>query len=285
VGIQGPAHDRAIVAGRDWPALAAQAAGRTIMLVGPPDAGKTTLARYLARTSGAMGHRVGYVSADPGQPAFGVPSCLALWIEGATEVDALWFVGAMSPPGHLLPIAVGAARLVARAQERGAATIVVDASGFLSGPAARALAVHSVLGAGAELVVAVGDDAELSAMRRLLGCYGVQALATSSPGARRRTPAMRRRARAARLKAHFADSKRVALDPACVISEEWEVISPPFVSSALRHRLAGVLDGAGFCLGLGVVVDAGQARLSLHTPVDEKRACGVQLSRLRLTER
>jgi hypothetical protein len=57
----------------------------------------------------------------------GVPTCAALALEPPWKAPgAMWFVGDVSPRGHLLQMVVGTARLAARARDAGAATVVSD---------------------------------------------------------------------------------------------------------------------------------------------------------------
>lgn len=61
----------------------------------------------------------------------------ALAVEGDSRFPPrgrIWrcFVGSTSPRGHLLPVLIGAARLVAVAQEAKAEVILYDTTGFVS---------------------------------------------------------------------------------------------------------------------------------------------------------
>src|SRR5881296_2169024 len=102
------------------------------MVIGGPGTGKSHLASYLAENFRGSRGRVGLVSADPGQPSLGVPTCAALEPPWNTP-EAMWFVGDVSPRGHLLQTVVGTARLAARARDGGAATVVIDPSGLAQG--------------------------------------------------------------------------------------------------------------------------------------------------------
>src|SRR5207245_7958433 len=56
----------------------------------------------------------------------------------------MYFVGATSPQGQLLPLVVGAGRLLARAKETGADLVIVDTSGLVSGVYGQLLKYHKV---------------------------------------------------------------------------------------------------------------------------------------------
>ncbi len=269
----------AIEPGPDWKALAERVAQRTALLVGPPGAGKSSLATFLAERLEARGESVARITADPGQPSFGVPSCIAArWPGGG---DAMWFVGSTSPVGHLLPATVGLARLADAARTAGAGSILIDASGLIAGGAARALAAHNLLAARAQVAIVVGRDPELAALGALLGAFAEDVAATSSPRARDRGPEERRTFRAAMFAHHFATARAHTFDRAAVVGPDWLPMgSPPRIP---KGTVCGLLDPAGFCLGLGLVVETRAGRLVLHTPVDAASSVKrTQVSRLRL---
>src|SRR5438128_583015 len=129
------------------------ASARVVMLVGGLDTGKTTLGRTLARAALEEGRRVAYLDADVGQKAVGPPTAVTLRLvddpadlipEAMDRMDGLHFVGATSPQGQLLPLVVGAGRLLARAVEDGADLVVVDTSGLVSGVYGQILKYHKI---------------------------------------------------------------------------------------------------------------------------------------------
>ncbi|MCX6029221.1 MAG: Clp1/GlmU family protein, partial [Chloroflexi bacterium] len=145
-----------------WHHLPAADLAGVILIVGAPDTGKSTLARYLYDRLTAAGRRVALLDGDPGQSTLGPPATMTLamgeiaplspqpwgeldspqpwgeldssqpWWErdssqpwgeldsprrrGAGGAAHRWFVGATSPRGHMLPVLVGAGRLVEAAR-------------------------------------------------------------------------------------------------------------------------------------------------------------------------
>ena len=90
------------------------------MMVGGLDTGKTTMGLAIAAAALQAGRRVAYLDADVGQKAVGPPTAVTLRlldqpedIERMDQLDGLYFVGATSPQGQLLPLVVGAGRLPA----------------------------------------------------------------------------------------------------------------------------------------------------------------------------
>jgi polynucleotide 5'-hydroxyl-kinase GRC3/NOL9 len=126
------------------------------MLVGGMVSGKTTLGRLLAATALRAGRPVGYLDADLGQKAFGPPTAVTMKVfkpedadllSGRDELgapDAMFFVGATSPQGQLLPLVVGAARMQAQAFDAAAELVIVDTSGVVSGIYGQILKFHKV---------------------------------------------------------------------------------------------------------------------------------------------
>ena len=95
--------------------------GGVVFLVGGIDTGKTTFGLELLRRAAAAGLPAALVDADVGQSTVGPPTTigLKLGLDGAevtrTSVrvaDALAFVGSITPPGYLLPLVCGTAKMV-----------------------------------------------------------------------------------------------------------------------------------------------------------------------------
>jgi len=123
------------------------------MLVGGLDSGKSTLGLALAAAALEGGRTVAFLDADIGQKVVGPPTAVTLRLireagdlepHALAAPEALYFVGATSPQGQLLPLVVGAARLLARARADGADLVVVDTSGLVSGVYGQILKYHKI---------------------------------------------------------------------------------------------------------------------------------------------
>ena len=66
--------------------------------------------------------------------------------ERLARADAIYFVGSTSPKGHMLPMVIGAMKLVEQARAAGADLIVVDTTGFIHGTQGQVLKIHKALG-------------------------------------------------------------------------------------------------------------------------------------------
>jgi polynucleotide 5'-hydroxyl-kinase GRC3/NOL9 len=122
-----------------WKHLAAEDLCGTVVVIGAPDTGKSTLAAYLYQELHRKGHRAAYLDADVGQSTLGLPTTLNLALahepgnpcfppQGAR---AVYFVGAVTPRGHMLPMVTGTHRLQQKAMALGAEVIVVDTTGLV----------------------------------------------------------------------------------------------------------------------------------------------------------
>lgn len=109
------------------------------MVIGESDTGKSTLARYLYQQCCRQGRRVAYLDADIGQSTLGLPTTLNLALASGAGDDsfppqgswAAYFVGAITPRGHMLPTVIGTYQLQQWALAQEADLIVVDTTGLV----------------------------------------------------------------------------------------------------------------------------------------------------------
>jgi polynucleotide 5'-hydroxyl-kinase GRC3/NOL9 len=122
-----------------WAKLSEEGLVGTVMVIGASDTGKSTLARYLYQALCRQGRRAAYLDTDLGQSTLGMPTTLNLALASEPRDDRFppqgvaltYFVGAITPRGHMLPTVVGAHRLQQRALALGADAIVVDTTGLV----------------------------------------------------------------------------------------------------------------------------------------------------------
>jgi polynucleotide 5'-hydroxyl-kinase GRC3/NOL9 len=118
--------------------------GRTAMVIGRVDTGKSTFCRHLASAAMERGLEVGIVDADVGQSWIGPPTTVGMKIAAGDLSptlfpDSFYFVGSISPERHLLQTAVGMKRMVEAAISSGAELVIIDTTGLVDGPVGRAL--------------------------------------------------------------------------------------------------------------------------------------------------
>ncbi len=201
-----------------------------ILVVGPPDVGKSTLSRALAAERG-----LDLLDLDVGQGD--LPGAVTLFSKAGTR---RLLVGRISPAGAEGWLLAASARL-ARLSHRG---FVADTDGWLN--ARFRYQQAEALGAGAVVAFEEGLFAAF-AWRKDLGVRRQNPL----PGVRPRSPAERRAQRRARLQAHFSRAG-------------FRFLPRPRGNPAY---LFGLLDAEGFFLGYArLAADFGREALYL-TPV------------------
>ena len=243
-------------------------AGDTVMVVGAVDRGKSHLTRHLL---GQAATRAALVSADVGQPSLGVPACVAMAIESPWRVpDALWFVGETTPVRHLLPTVVGTARLAERARAAGADLVVIDTGGFVEGAIARLLKSHKARAARVTDVVAIERDRELEPLLALLAGMARVHRVPPAPAARERRRDERRRYREAQFRADLRGALSLRLGAGRLVDVDWSAGSAARTPSP--GTLVGLVDRAGFCVGVGVVQQVGARSIVVRTRWRNARA-------------
>lgn len=242
------------------------------MVVGAPDTGKSTFARYLYRRLVEANKRVAYLDGDPGQSALGPPTTMTLALSGSGDTafppgGQIWrkFVGSVSPSGHMLPVVVGAAHLVHAAYGAGAGVIVYDTSGLIDpmqGGLALKLAKIDLLKP--KVVFAIQYETELEPLLLpLRRSHRTQVICLEPSSAiKRRDPLTRQAYRAEQFARYFHGARPLTL--------EWSHFaifpSPKFA----MYRLVALEDVDGFTVGLGVIIEINriQRMITLLTPLE-----------------
>lgn len=191
-----------------------------VMVVGAPDAGKTTFAAFLAEHARQAGRRVGAVDADVGQSSIGPPCVIGAGLArgpiarlSSIPLQMAYFVGDVSPSGHMLACLTGCKTLTDRLRARGAEVIIVDTSGLVLGQAGQELKRRKADLLRPHYIVVIQKGNELASLVALWR-YGPWRLVTlpASPAARRREPTERRAWRTGRFRAFFRDARPIQLD-------------------------------------------------------------------------
>lgn len=254
-----------------WERLTFSSLSDVILIIGAPDTGKTTFARYLYRRLSAYHERVAFVDGDMGQATLGPPTTMTLAL-GKPGDDTFppkgpsfcTFVGGVSPRGRMLPTVIGAHKLVQKARETGATAIIFDTTGLVDpaqgGGALKRAKVELLR---PEVVVGIQHRSELeylllplrrSQRTRVIDLRVAQAV-------RRRPVTVRQEHRATRLRLYFEGARTLEV--------AWRRLAV-FPSSAFKLRqLLALEDSEGFTLALGIVTASDPARgtIALYTPL------------------
>jgi polynucleotide 5'-hydroxyl-kinase GRC3/NOL9 len=255
-----------------WASLGEEGLAGTVMVIGASDTGKSTLARYLYQALCRRGGRVAYLDTDLGQSTLGVPTTLNLALASEPQDDRFppqgasltYFVGAITPKGHMLPTVIGAHRLQQRALALGADAIVVDTTGLVDPEdGGKALKQWKIELLAPSVVIGLQRRRELEPilwpLRRDGRVRCVELPVSPMVVARSREARIARRRELLSRTFEGAPSQRVALHRMAVYDLE-------------RLTVGGLLafqDGDGFALGLGVVeeVDRSGGTALVRTPL------------------
>jgi polynucleotide 5'-hydroxyl-kinase GRC3/NOL9 len=232
---------------------------RVVVLMGGLDSGKSTLGRAIAGAGLETGRTVAYLDADLGQKAVGPPTAVTLrMLHGPADLggdelsrpDAMYFVGATSPQGQLLPLVVGAASLLSRAQERGADLVVVDTSGLVSGVYGQILKYHKIELLRPDTVIGLQRGQELDPLlgiiQRFFTCE-VIALPVD-PNVHSTSVEERARNREEAMRRYFSGPlQRWRVKPTVFMP----ALPALFEHSQLDRIIVGLSDGEGDYIGLG----------------------------------
>jgi polynucleotide 5'-kinase involved in rRNA processing len=229
-----------------------------VLLLGGPDTGKSAFARRLLTAAASAAVSSAYVDADVDQSTTGPPTCVGLhWVRHPADladlsrVDALEFVGSITPEGVVLQQVVATAKLVALARAE-AELIVVDTTGVVSGVVGQTLKYHKMELCRPDIVVGLQRGGELEPLVGMLRRFfnAEVELTGVDPEIRPASPEDRRAGRTAGFAAAFASPL-----------ERWRVRPTVFAPTLpagldlarLDRVLVGLTDGAGRCLGLGAL--------------------------------
>ncbi len=281
---------------------------RLLLVLGATDRGKSTYCHYLSQQLLAAGASVALVDADVGQKDIGPPATITLGYpkvapEKTLLSPAAWyFVGAVSPARHLLPVVLGSKLLVERAR---ATYVIVNTTGFVQG-VGRILQSYQIDALQPDAIIALEQRRELSALLTPYRHCRILRLAPS-PQASSKTPQQRRDARQRAFQAYFAAAQDLVLPwqqlsiqrallftgtrfahPDCLYATR-TAEGPVAVAAATpgnffpgasilpegfeRYLLCGVATRRGQGLGLAVLtaLDYSRETMTLRTPVPPER--------------
>lgn len=239
----------------EWePALQTLATQRArVIVLGARDVGKTTFTALLANRQLAHGVRVAVVDADVGQSEIGPPTTIGV---GLVEVPvptlhavvplAIYFVGSNTPRGRMLETVNGVRAMVAKAQEAGAESVIVDTTGFVSGAAARRLKCAKVEAVRPQFVIAIQRKDELEHILRPLERRKLRLIRLPVPETVvLKSPEMRQQRRIMRFFRYFQDARTHTFALSDIACEgtwfntgtplEWNEIH--FLQETLRSRV------------------------------------------------
>jgi len=265
---------------------------RTAGLIGGLDSGKSSLCRAIADVALDMGRAVAYLDADLGQKVVGPPTVVTLRMlhdpsdlepDKLSVPDALYFVGATSPQGQLLPLVVGTRRLLEKARSGGADLVVVDTSGLVAGVYAQILKYHQVELLQPDIVVGLQRGEELAPLLGIIQrFFPCEVVSLPVLAAIRHTSVEERASnRVEAFRRYFAEPlQRWRVKPTVFMP----ALPALFESAKLDRILVGLADGEGEYTGLGYLeYSPEEGLLRLISPVAEAPKA-LKLGSVRLEE-
>lgn len=243
----------------------------TVLVIGAPDVGKSILAQYLYGRLRAEGRAVAYLDGDPGQSSLGPPSTITVALGAAGETTfpptrPSWrsFVGSVSPRGHMLPLVIGAMRLVRAVRRAGAEVVIYDTCGLVvpsQGGTALKLAKIDLLRPG--VVCALQRERELEQLLQPLRRSRRARIMELQPSPLRqaRDVTQRQAHRAAQFARYFGN--------AGALTVTWTRLAVFPAPHFTPNLLVALEDVDGFTLGLGIVKyhDRPARQVTLQTPL------------------
>lgn len=244
---------------------------RSIMLIGEADTGKTTFAEALSAFL-SKDFKTAAVDLDMGQSRIGPPTTVG-W--GFANGDAPWdkiapeeiyFTGALSPPGSLVPTLVGAKRMTEGALLR-AEKAVIDTTGLVSGEIGLVLKQYKIELICPDIVIALERYGELGEIIDGFRSSDRPAIFRLKPpeAAQTKTGPQRAAYREQRFRGYFAGSRLIEVSLTEVGLRYTGGRGP------LAGRLVSFRDPSQKDLALGIIEgkDEDRERLIIRTPLKE----------------
>jgi len=239
----------------EWEKLPFDKMSGMVMVVGAPDVGKTTLAKYLFWRLNQDFEHVAFLDGDPGQSTLGPPTTFTLSVSDkiggrfppANRLRRI-FIGSVSPRGHMLRVIVGAARLTQVAVENDVRAIIYDTSGFIDSLRGG----HALKQAKIDLLhpaylVAIQKEDELERFVSPLRMSQRVRVIVMKPSlaVRKRNLSARQIYRSEHFRQYFANARRLEMN-----WDRFPVIPYP---RFMLNRLLAFEDMDGFVLSLGII--------------------------------
>lgn len=241
--------------------------GDTIILIGGIDTGKTTLCTRIADMAFERKLKTAVVDSDVGQSEIGPPTTIgmgfvSLHIKRLHDIhpDYLYFIGQTTPVGKLRDMAKGTAKLVNKAKKLGALLILVDTTGFVSGPMAKAHKIAKISAVKPKQVIAIHKNNELDHIVEeisediLVRCIRVSEMVLP------KTTIYRRQNRKEMYSGYFQNAGVVQLPIEKFKSRIRDI-------ETLKNLVVGLIDSKGFALGIGTISTIEENYIGILTPV------------------
>lgn len=190
---------------------------RSVLITGTVDVGKTFLTTYLGNRLLQEGVRAAVIDSDVGQADIGPPTVMGLGVFEKpvallyeVPLKGAYFVGSMSPSGHLLEFVTGMKWLVERGAKL-ADVVLVNTPGWVTGGPGRSMQFYTRELINPELIVALERGKELEHILATASPSKIRRLPVSAK-VRPRNPNERAELRGLLLRRYFENAGKLVLD-------------------------------------------------------------------------
>jgi polynucleotide 5'-hydroxyl-kinase GRC3/NOL9 len=267
------------------------------LVVGIPDSGKSTLSMYLTHYLTHADRIVALIDCDVGQTHLGPPTTLGMMLyteptdpSDTLEPHHLRFIGATSPPGHLLDIVVATKKMADKAMNSGVEAVIVNTSGLILGVAGARLKLNKTDLLCPKYVLALQETSEIEHLLRYLEKRHTISIfrLPISAHARKRPLEVRRRFREEKYREYFKGSQIVKMPLSQIDPKDYVWCRERNVRiDSVRDLLVGLCDSQNYLLALGVLQEfaAEERCLQILTPLspkDGEKVRTVQLGEIKI---
>jgi polynucleotide 5'-hydroxyl-kinase GRC3/NOL9 len=226
---------------------------RVIVVMGDKDTGKTTFVTSLANELFRQGCSVGVIDADVGQSDIGPPTTIGLGIVQRpltalrdVALQSLYFVGDISPKGHLLPLAIGTRKMLDIALAQGIQKILIDTTGLVRGHLGRVLKQYKIELVAPDVIVCLQQAGECEPLLKSYQGFAKPRIlrVAAHHRCRTKTPSERQTNRARLFDSYFTTAQTLRVSLAEVGLFETPLFSGIPLSAQELERLQGELSQA-----------------------------------------
>ncbi len=228
-----------------------------LFVIGASDSGKTTFLLFMLNFLIKKGKRVGMLDLDIGQSSIGPPTTVGFGIankevETLTEIkpEKLYFVGSVSPKGHLLQILIGAEKLIREVEKHRVDHLLVDTTGLVDGPVAGILKEAKIEIINPDFIILFEEKGERENLVKPFIFSEKRIIRVKpSPYVSQRDREERIKYREERFKEYFKDRKilKIIFSEKNLLGIDLNYEIPP------PGTLISLLDRDRFCISLGIV--------------------------------
>ena len=228
---------------------------KRIYIVGGPDSGKSTLARFLSETFTVL-KPTAFIDADPGQSTLGLPTTVnaGFYPTGAKEPEHVFsrFIGDTSPHRKQAVLLLALHRLTKKMEKSGAQCMIFDSSGYVAGQEALEYQISLIEMIRADTVILLQRESELQRLENALQKFTTIRLEhlPISQAVRPRSMPVRKENRESKYRAFF-DGKEIRV---LEVNHLALCGSLPerYTVQSMRGRLLAFCDHERFVIALGI---------------------------------